>query len=185
MKLRAEVGLLTRNVVFRGDPQTAETSKHGATVLFHSEGDDSLSARIEGVEFTHVGQAFQLGRYPINFHMIGSVHNSYLKGNSIWKSYNRAVTIHGVSYLRLIENVAYDVLGHTFFFEDGAETHNYLEKNLAIRTKTAWSLLNTDQTPASFWVRHPDNILRGNRAAGSDRYGIWYDLKSAPSGLSA
>jgi hypothetical protein len=34
-------------------------------------------------------------------------------------------------------------------------------------------------TPAAFYLSHPDNILRRNRAAGSDSYGFWYNPKSA------
>lgn len=75
-------------------------------------------------------------------------------------------------------------MGHTFFIEDAIETKNYLEENLAILTKASFSLLNTDQTPASFWITHPDNIFRGNHAAGSDRYGYWFDTKPNPMGPS-
>jgi len=71
--MQAEVGLLTRNIVFRGDPVTSRTSKYGAYIMLHSPGDESCIGRIEYVEFKHVGQAFKLGRYPINFHMIGTV----------------------------------------------------------------------------------------------------------------
>lgn len=98
--MRAEVGLLTRNVVFRGDPETSKRNKYGAHIMLHSHGHESVIGRIEYVEFRDVGQAFQLGRYPIHFHMIGTVHHSYIRGNSIHHTYNRAVTFHGVHYLR-------------------------------------------------------------------------------------
>jgi hypothetical protein len=51
-------------------------------------------------------------------------------------------------------------------------------------TKKSWSLLNSDQTPASFWITHPDNIFRGNHAAGADNYGFWFDTKPNPTGPS-
>jgi hypothetical protein len=76
--------------------------------------------------------------------MIGTVHNSYVKGNSISNTYNRAVTFHGVHYLRVTENVAYNTMGHVFFIEDAIETKNYIEKNLAVKTKASFSLLITD-----------------------------------------
>ena len=100
--------------------------------MLHSSGDESLTGRIENCEFRDVGQAFQLGRYPIHFHMIGTVHNSYIKNNAIHHTYNRAVTIHGVHYLTIQHNVAYHTMGHTFFIEDAAETNNLLEDNLAV-----------------------------------------------------
>ncbi len=182
--MRAEVGLLTRNIMYRGDPETSLKNEYGAQIMVHSNGMETLTARIEYVHFFNVGQAFQLGRYPIHFHLIGVVHNSYIRGNAIQQSFNRACTIHGVHYLRVIGNIAYNVKGHNFFIEDAAETKNYLENNLAIWTKKSWSLLNSDQTPASFWITHPDNIFRGNHAAGADNYGFWFDTKPNPTGPS-
>lgn len=116
--------------------------------------------------------------------MIGTVSNSYIQGCAIYNTYNRAVTIHHVQYLRVIQNVAYNTMGHTFFIEDAFETKNYVDGNLAILTKRSWSLLNTDQTPASFWITHPDNIFRNNHAAGADRYGFWFDLQPHSTGPS-
>jgi cell surface hyaluronidase len=110
--------------------------------------------------------------------------NSYIKGNTFHRSYNRALTIHAVQYLRVIGNVAYDVMGHTFFVEDAIETKNFLDGNLAILTKRSWSILNTDQTPACFWITNPDNIIRNNHAVGADRYGFWFDLQPTSTGPS-
>lgn len=183
--MRAEVGLLTRNVKFRGDPKTSAHNQYGANIFLHSTGDDSLTARIEHIEVTDAGQAFKLGRYPIHFHMIGTVHNSYVRGNAVHQTYNRAFTFHGVSHLRLLDNVAYDTMGHAVFIEDAIEKKNQIKRNLVMKSKRSWSLLNTDQTPASFWITHPDNDFVDNHAAGSDRYGYWYDLQTHSIGPSA
>ena len=107
--------------------------------------------------------------------MIGTVHNSYVKNNAIHHTYNRAVTVHGVHYLTIENNVAYKTMGHTFFIEDAAETNNLFVRNLAIDVRRSMSLLNTDKSPAAFWITHPNNNFRENRAAGSDRYGFWFD----------
>jgi hypothetical protein len=123
-----------------------------------------------------MGQAFKLGRYAIHFHMIGNVHNSYIEGTTVHQGFNRAFTFHGTSYLRLKKNVVYNVKGHNIFIEDAVERHNMIEDNLVMKTKRSWSGLNTDQTPASFWITNPNNNFIGNHAAGSDRYGYWYDL---------
>jgi len=53
--MRAEVGLLSRNVVFRGDPETSGANEYGATIFLHSPGDDSLTARLSYIECTDVG----------------------------------------------------------------------------------------------------------------------------------
>jgi hypothetical protein len=81
--MRAEVGVLTRNVKYRGNPEDSATNQYGATIFMHSPGDDSLTSRLESVEFTDVGQAFKLGRYSLHMHMIGAVHNSYIRKNAI------------------------------------------------------------------------------------------------------
>jgi cell migration-inducing and hyaluronan-binding protein len=80
--------------------------------------------------------------------------------------------------------VLYDVIGHTIFLEDGAETQNRIEYNLVVLTKQTFSMLIIDSTPASFWIKHPDNILVGNHAAGSEHYGFWYDPTTHPTGPS-
>jgi hypothetical protein len=83
IEMRAEVGLLTRNVKYQGDPITSPTNQYGAHIMFHYPEDESCVGRILYTEFFNVGQAFKLGRYPINFHAIGTVSKSLVKGNAI------------------------------------------------------------------------------------------------------
>ena len=54
-----------------------------------------------------------------------------------------------------------------------------------MHTKASNSLLDTDITPASFWITLPTNYFYNNSAAGSDWYGFWFDLSKPPSELSA
>jgi hypothetical protein len=49
----------------------------------------------------------------------------------------------------------------------------------------SFSMLQTDITPANFWITNPLNHLTGNHAAGSDFYGMWYEFKEHPDGPSA
>jgi hypothetical protein len=53
--MRAEVGLLTRNVKYRGDPENSPANQYGAAIFLHSHGDDSLIARLEYIELENVG----------------------------------------------------------------------------------------------------------------------------------
>jgi hypothetical protein len=82
-------------------------------------------------------------------------------------------------------NVGYRVSGHNFFVEDGIETHNTIRNNLAIGSLAVTNMLQTDTSVASFWVTNPSNDFYGNHAAGSDFYGIWYEIKPNPDGPSA
>jgi hypothetical protein len=84
IEMRAEVGLLTRNLKFQGNPEDSAENQYGGHIMIHSPGDESCIGRIENTEFFNVGQAFKLGRYPIHFHMIGTVHKSYVRNNAIW-----------------------------------------------------------------------------------------------------
>ena len=76
------------------------------------------------------------------------------------------------------------VLGHTFFLEEGSETGNTFDSNLAIWTRRAYRMLNSDATPASFYVSNPANTFTNNVAAGSEENGWWFNLNAYPSGSS-
>ncbi|XP_045124918.1 fibrocystin-L-like [Portunus trituberculatus] len=163
------------------------SDQFGATVMLFGKypDQDLVTGHIEYVEVTEAGQAFQLGRYPLHFHMVGDVTGSYIRGCAVHRTYNRAVTIHGANNLVVERNVAYNNMGHAIFTEDGVEQNNVVEYNLAVFTRTSSSLLNVDVTPSSFWVVNPNNIFRHNAAAGGTHFGYWYRLERHPSGPSA
>jgi cell surface hyaluronidase len=179
---RAEVGLLTRNIVIQGDATTAQTGIGGHLMVMGGS-----TARISGVEFFQMGQTGVNGRYPVHWHLGGDVTGQYVRQSTVWRSRSRCVTIHGTDNLAVEDNVCYDHLGHGYFIEDGAESGNRLERNLGMATRTpptGQRLLASDATPATFWVTNPDNHLIGNRAAGSQGHGFWYALPASPTGLS-
>ncbi len=180
---RAEVALLSRNVVIRGDSASAVTG-FGAQVMIHP----GSIAHVEGTEFVRVGQRGKLGRYPLHWHLARDTEGHYARDNAVWQSYNRCMTIHGTNGVTLERNVCYDHVGHGFFLEDGVERGNVLAGNLGMRTRAPEAserLLPSDERPATFWVTNPDNDLHDNVAAGSDGFGIWYALPEYPTGLSA
>ena len=177
--LTAEVINLSRTIVIQGI--IGEDKKFGGHLVAAHNAEKMI---LSYVEFKNVGQAFQLGRYPIHFHITGNEQNSKLIGCSIHRSFNRAVTFHAVHHLRAIGNVAYNIIGHAFFLEDGIETDNYLDSNVAVFTQQGTSLLNTDLWAAGFWITNPDNVLVGNRAVGGTHNGFWYNMPKRPTGPS-
>src|SRR5688500_19697278 len=90
---------------------------------------------VEGVEFQRMGQNLTLARYPINWHLVGDAKGQYIKNASIHDTYSRCVTVHGTNFLRVENNVTYNIVGHCFFLEDGIEHGNEFVRNLAIQIK--------------------------------------------------
>jgi hypothetical protein len=105
---RAEVGLLTRNILIQGDSATSAAGYGG-----HMMGM-SGTLRVEGVELHFMGQKGLVARYPMHWHMMGPVDGQYFAGSSVWKSFNRCVTVHGTDNARVENNVCYDNLGHGY-----------------------------------------------------------------------
>ncbi len=178
---RAEVGLLTRNVLIQGDSASSAGGFGG-----HMMGMGG-TLRVEGVELHFMGQKGKMARYPMHWHMMGAVDGQYFARSSVWKSFNRCVTVHGSDNARVEGNVCYDHLGHGYFLEDGAETGNLIAGNLGLGTKTTADgegVLPTDTRAATYWITNPDNMIRNNVAAGSQGFGFWFALPASPTGLS-
>ncbi len=178
---RGEVGLLTRNVVVRGDD--GSTGGFGGHMMVMS----GSSARVLGVQFQRMGQKGKLGRYPVHFHLAGDESVSFIKDSSIFETYNRCLTIHATQNLLVSRNVAYNNIGHCYFLEDGLETGNKLEYNLAILAKPSKKgeeVIPSDNQPSSYWITNPANSLIGNVAAGSENTGFWYAMPEHPTGAS-
>ena len=127
---RGEVGLLSRNILIRGDESSINSGFGG-----HIMAMQGSTMRISGVELHRMGQRNLLGRYPIHWHLMGRAPGQYIKHSSIHESFNRCITIHGTSEVEVVGNVAYNTLGHCYFLEDGAETKNLIEGNLGILTR--------------------------------------------------
>ena len=179
---RGEVGLLTRNVQFRGDSACAGTGYCAHIITFKGG-----TMRVEGTALYLVGQKFQLARYPIHWHVADDVTGQYARNNSIWKSFNRCITVHGSHAASVEGNVCHDHLGHGYFLEDGVEARNSIVGNLGVLGRVplaAERLLASDGKPATFWITNPDNTVRGNVAAGSMGFGFWYALPEHPTGMS-
>ncbi len=178
---RSEVALLTRNITIQGD--TGSTPGYGGHIMIMA----GAVAHIEGVELFQMGQRGQLARYPMHWHVAGDVSGQYFRNNSVWRTFNRCVTVHGSDNATVEDNICFDHTGHGYFLEDGAETGNLIEGNLGFNSRVpadADRLLGSDSRPATFWITNPDNTVRKNVAAGSKGFGFWYALPAAPTGLS-
>jgi hypothetical protein len=103
-------------------------------------------------------------------------------GASIWDSHNRWLTIHGTDYLVVRDCVGYKSIGHGFFLEDGSETSNILDHNLAAVVGPGKALpkqlipfdLNRG---AGFWWANCQNSFTRNVAVECAEYGYRFDCK--------
>ena len=184
---RAEVVHLSRPVVIQGaDDSLTQEELFGGHVMAMS----GSTIRIDGAEFRRMGQSGQLGRYPLHWHMAGDASGQFVKNSSFHNNFNRCITIHGTQFVTVENNVAYRSFGHCYFLEDGSEFGNVFKNNIGLsidKPKAEHVLIPSDTGflgPSVFWISHPDNVLEGNIAAGTDGSGFWYAFSKHPTGLS-
>lgn len=180
--MRAEVGLLTRNVKIYGKMKDENDTYGGNIKAFY--GFDTF--RIQGAELTKMGQKGVKGRYPIHWHMAKEIdpEKTYAKENSIHHVFQRCVTVHGTHGVSVTNNVAYNTFGHCYFLEDGGEKYTTFHHNLGLVTQ-AGPTIPSDRQPATFWITSPLTVVTENHAAGSDGMGIWYIFAEKVTGPSA
>ncbi|TWT85706.1 G8 domain protein [Posidoniimonas polymericola] len=174
---RAEVANLSRNVVVESaEPDVAR----GHTMIHvHSRGSISYA------EFRHLGKQGALGRYSLHYHLCGdTMRGSSVIGASIWDSHNRFLTIHGTDGLVVRDCVGYKSIGHGFFLEDGTETNNVLDHNLACTVGPGRPLPEQvipfdPNRGAGFWFANCQNVFTRNVAAECAEYGYRFDCKAA------
>ncbi|XP_027137144.1 cell migration-inducing and hyaluronan-binding protein [Larimichthys crocea] len=155
--MRAEVGLLSRNILFHGEMEPGcygnEACKFFDFDTFggHLKVERGFRAvHISGVELQHMGQQ-TMGHYPVHFHMNGDVDErggynppTSVSDLSIHHSFSRCVTIHASNGLLVKDVVGYDTLGHCFFTEDGPEERNTFDHCLGLMVR-AGTLLPSDR----------------------------------------
>ncbi|PNI62044.1 TMEM2 isoform 5 [Pan troglodytes] len=155
--MRAEVGILTRNIVIQGEVEDSCYAENQCQFFDYDTFGGHImimknftSVHLSYVELKHMGQQ-QMGRYPVHFHLCGDVdykggyrHATFVDGLSIHHSFSRCITVHGTNGLLIKDTIGFDTLGHCFFLEDGIEHRNTLFHNLGLLTKPG-TLLPTDR----------------------------------------
>jgi hypothetical protein len=199
---RAVIIHLTRNIVIEGKNDTHWNQGHGVHVMWMGV---STNVQLNGVEVRRAGQAGAIGRYPLHAHMqsynmpngttnpsdgnfLGDV-NVYVRNCAVHASVNRAMVIHGTCGARYVNNVAYDILGHAYFFEDGSELRNNFIGNVVLNVRmptNANKLLMTEyfvdnRGSSGIWLSNGNNYFRNN-IAGDIRQGpgIWNSFARRP-----
>jgi len=174
LNYRAEVANLSRNVVI----ESADPDGVRGHTMYHRNSTGSISY----AEFRHLGKEGVLGKYALHFHLVGeTMRGTSVIGASFWDSKNRWITIHGASYLVVRDCVGYKSVGHGFFLEDGTETRNILDGNLAVMALRGEPLpeqvLPFDKNLGSgFWWSNSLNSFTNNSAAECDQDGYRFEV---------
>ena len=123
-------------------------------------------------------------------HLVGDAGGlSYIKESSVHHSYFRAVAVHGSNNVLVSGNVAYDIVGHAYYLEDGVEENNTFAYNLGafvhflgiydpqfkfnvgqyLSTTVAdpvHLIVPSDITASAFYITNAYNTYIGNAASG-------------------
>uniref|UniRef100_A0A673M209 hyaluronoglucosaminidase n=1 Tax=Sinocyclocheilus rhinocerous TaxID=307959 RepID=A0A673M209_9TELE len=171
--MRAEVALLSRNILIHGEMENSCYGKNWCQYFSYDTFGGHIkilgnfsSVHLSQVELKHMGQQREKGRYPVNFHRCGDVDqrggysdHTYLDSLSIHHSFSRCVGIHATNGLLVRDTVGYDTLGHCFFLEDGIEQRNVFFHNLGLLTRPG-TILPTDRND-SMCTEITDRVHKG------------------------
>ena len=199
LDLLPHVGNLSRNVILRSESATGTRGHvqclHRSDVdvryaLFLNLGRTTAHA-LDKTVFDDQGNALhvgtnQPGRYPLHAHFLlgpdTPQENGYqfsLVGNAIdgggeEHAFKWGIAVHASHYGWVADNVIYNYAGSGFVTEDGSESHNLIERNLAVRSSSFGPLNTHDRGTAgtAFWFRGPNNRIRGNVASDARSSGF-------------
>ncbi|KAK3514507.1 hypothetical protein QTP70_018650 [Hemibagrus guttatus] len=142
--MRAEVALLSRNILIHGEMEISCYGNNWCQFYAYDTFGGHVkilgnfsSVHMSQVELKHMGQQAERDSHPVHFHMCGDVDEgrAYLDSLSIHHSFSRCVSIHATNGLLVRDTVGYDTLGHCFFLADGIEQRNTFYHNLGLVTR--------------------------------------------------
>uniref|UniRef100_A0A671VUA7 hyaluronoglucosaminidase n=1 Tax=Sparus aurata TaxID=8175 RepID=A0A671VUA7_SPAAU len=171
--MRAEVALLSRNILIYGEMENSCYGNNACQFYNHDTYGGHVkifgnfsSVHLSHVELKNMGQQGEKSRYPLHFHMCGDVDQrggyrepTYVDGLSIHHSFSRCLTIHATNGLLVKHTLGYDTLGHCFFLEDGIEQRNTFYHNLGLLTRPG-TLLPTDRNE-TVCISIKDKVYKG------------------------
>ncbi len=110
--------------------------------------------------------------------------------NSIRDSFQRCIVLTDVKGMTVSDNIAHNTVGHCYALATGSETGNSFLRNLGAVTMNMpigklMSMTDTDTSAATFYSASPANTWTGNIAAGSDSYGMWFELQDSVRGVAS
>ncbi|XP_053236369.1 fibrocystin isoform X2 [Podarcis raffonei] len=154
----------------------------GAVVIVQAYSGEETQLHLDGVQFRHVGQAFQ--KHLSALTIAGNAHmtNSYFRNCAVLDSFARGISLHGVSDFRVENNIFYNIMGHGVRVGDSLDQNNLLWHNTVIGLSGTDGLSSVETlSPAGFYIQAPDDSIEGNTVCAAG-HGYFFHL--SPSGPS-
>ncbi|XP_074847514.1 fibrocystin isoform X4 [Carettochelys insculpta] len=168
--------------LYRRSERRLGSRNMGAVVIVQAfQGEDS-HIRLEGVQFQHMGQAFQQHLSALTIAGDAPMTDSYIRGCSVWDSFGRGLSLLRTSQLRVDNNVFHNILGHGILLGGRLEKGNIIRHNAVIGVSGTDGLSNIETlSPAGIYIRAPANQIEGNTVCAAG-YGYFFHL--SPEGPS-
>ncbi|XP_019346863.2 fibrocystin isoform X1 [Alligator mississippiensis] len=148
----------------------------GAVVMMQAFQGEESHIRLEGVQFQHVGQAFQQHLSALTIAGTARLTDSYIRGCSVWDSFGRGLGISGTSDLSVDNNVFYNISGHGLLLGGWLEQGNKIRHNILIGLSGTDGLSNLEAvSPAGIYIQAPANQIEGNMVCAAG-YGYFFHL---------
>uniref|UniRef100_A0A2K6QGN1 hyaluronoglucosaminidase n=1 Tax=Rhinopithecus roxellana TaxID=61622 RepID=A0A2K6QGN1_RHIRO len=199
--MRAEVGLLSRNIIVMGEMEDKcypyrnhicnffDFDTFGGHIKFAL---GFKAAHLEGMELKHMGQQL-MGQYPIHFHLAGDVDErggynppTYIRDLSIHHTFSRCVTVHGSNGLLVSTSFPQGTLGmgHGWLALEGMILTGSRSPTKQEGENRGLYLCPPCSAVSTFWMANPNNNLINCAAAGSEETGFWFIFHHVPTGPS-
>ena len=182
--MSAEVSHLSRSVVITSaDPDAFLATGLGLHTLL------VLGGRMQ-VRYTRVeqcGRQGELGRYCLHLHHVSHCPDCSFEGNAVVDGVQKGITVHDTHDVVVRGNVLVGVKGVGIYTEDGNESNNTFEANVALCSLTAdgASQCTADGHPsAGIYLVGMANHFIGNRVSGYEN-GMWTGGSHHPHGQGA
>ncbi|XP_027664450.2 fibrocystin isoform X1 [Falco cherrug] len=154
----------------------------GAIMVVEAFQGEASRLRVEGVQFRHVGQAFQQHCSALTVAGNARMADSYIRGCCVLDSFGQGLRLIGISDFVVDSNVFYNISGHGLLLGEGPEEGNRVSNNIVIGLSGTDSLSNTETlSPAGIYIRAPANHIKGNTVCAAG-YGYFFHL--SPEGPS-
>lgn len=171
---QGEVANLTRNVVIRG--ANDQSDNFGHVMIRDSVAGTKPIARVNWAQFSDLGNAGALGRYPFHLHQAGELDplnpSSFIKNSVIRESANKGIVVHNTENFGVYRNVIHNHAEYGIYLE-GTAVNNTVTENLSHGGVKANDCCLQGRVSAGLTMRMPNNTVEDNVAAGYHDYGFY------------